>query len=330
MSTPSVPDPFFRAAPEPGEDWPEARVHGALIGAPKAVIAYARALLSAIAAGRIAHEQPRKQLFSDPSGGGDFRVMPCVLRGAGGALKTIKIVGTDRAQAVVPGKITVGKAFALHPVENFITHSFDACLLSSARTGLCAALAVERLAKRRGRVGIIGAGRVGWYAGLYLAHLGGFEDILFVDLDRDRARVCAALLAEHCPGVNARAVDELPGGLAAAVLATTSATPFFARPPSAPPLVIATGADTPDQRELMDDWTRETHIFADTLDGLDYGDLLAWRTAGQLDGKTVTTLLDLYAVRLPDDDKARVFVSSGSALMDAVAIGYLLDVRLAP
>lgn len=318
------PDPlhaFFRTSTEPCEDWSDARVHQALSRDPRGVIAYADGLLTAIAHRRLAVELPRKQLFPDPPGGGDFRVMPCVMRGAGGVLKTVKIVGTDRAQAVVPGKITVGKAFALHPTENFITHSFDACLLSSARTGLCAALAVERLAPRRGLAGIVGAGRVGWYAGLYLAHLGGFEEIVFSDLDKERAGTCAALLAERCPGVAVRAVEALPDGLDLAVLATTSAAPFFERGDQSPPLVVSTGADTPDQRELTDAWAENSHLFVDTLDSLDYGDLLAWRSRGP----EVTPLLDLYAVPLPfDDGRDQVFISTGSALLDAVAIGYLL------
>jgi len=85
-------------------------------------------------------------LFSDPGDAGDFRVMPCVVRRGGRVRKTIKVVGTNLAQQVVPGQITVGKALALHPVENFVTDLFEACLLSSARTGACAALALDLLA----------------------------------------------------------------------------------------------------------------------------------------------------------------------------------------
>jgi len=290
------------------------------------MIGYAHHLLLALSEGRLHAELPRKQFFLDRNGGGDFRVMPCVLRNERMVLKTVKIVGTDRAQTVVQGKITVGKAFALHAIENFVTHAFDACLLSSARTGLCAALAVERLAPRRGRIGIIGAGRVGWYAGLYIAHLGGFNEIVLFDIDRGRAETCAALLARQCPDIVVRAAHAQPVGLDVVVLATTSQTPFFERRGGVPPLVVSIGADGPEQRELSDAWATDSVLFVDTPDSLDYGDLLAWRREGRVGTERITPILDLYPNPPAFDSTARVFVSTGSALFDAVAIGYLLNV----
>jgi hypothetical protein len=127
--------------------------------------------------------------------------------------KTVKLVGTNVVQERLADQITVGRAFALHPQENFVTHSFAACLLSSARTGACAALAGERLAPRRTTtVSLIGAGRVGCYSALYLAALGGLERLHVHDRDGRRAEGLARALAEHPAAAGLSMTVGLPRG----------------------------------------------------------------------------------------------------------------------
>jgi ornithine cyclodeaminase/alanine dehydrogenase-like protein (mu-crystallin family) len=165
-------DPFdevLRVRSEPYRYWTEIEVHRALTRDAQGYFGFVLDALSELACGRATMELPAKQLFTDPGDAGDFRVMPCVVRRGGAAMKTVKLVGTNRLQRVVPGQITVGKALVLHPEENFITHILEACLLSSARTGLGAALAMHLLAGTTDSVAVIGSGRVGYYAAYFAA-----------------------------------------------------------------------------------------------------------------------------------------------------------------
>ncbi|MEO8008562.1 MAG: hypothetical protein ABI728_08595 [Betaproteobacteria bacterium] len=131
-----VGDQVLRISGERFLYYEESSVHRLLTTDPIAAFAYFAAGLTAAALGSISVEQPPKPIFSDSGESGDFRIMPCVLRRGNLVRKTVKIVGTNVAQRLVPGQMTVGKAFCLHPEENFITHVFEACLLFSARTGL--------------------------------------------------------------------------------------------------------------------------------------------------------------------------------------------------
>lgn len=320
-------DGVLRLEGEPCAFLDEARVHAALTRDPRAYYRYLKAQLAAIAAGEMSVELPAKQVFSDGPGAGDFRVMPCIVRDGQTARKTVKIVGTNLAQKIVPGQITVGKAFCLHPSENFITHVFDACLLSSARTGACAALAVELLAAQRRNVTVLGAGRVGYYAALYLSFLDGVEEITLCDLKPGKAHEVAACLANRAPGVRFSAKN--PGPADVVVLATTSSTPLCAPPAWNARLVVSLGADIDEQSELDRRWARAADLYVDSLDSLRFGDLRNWLDAGLITAEQVT---DLQAVlrkgHAPSSGRPRVFVSTGSALFDNLTIGYLLECEL--
>lgn len=323
-------DGVLRLGGEPCAHLDETRVHAALTRDPRAYYLYLKQQLAAIAAGEMLIELPPKQVFDDGPGAGDFRVMPCIVRNGQTARKTVKIVGTNFAQQIVPGQITVGKAFCLHPSENFITHIFDACLLSSARTGACATLAVELLAAQRRLVTVLGAGRVGYYASFYLSFLDGIEEITLCDLKPGKARDVAACLAKLAPGVRFSAKE--PGQLGptdVVVLATTSSTPLCAPPAWGSRLVVSLGADIDEQSELDRRWAKAADLYVDSFDSLRFGDLRNWLDAGLITAEQVT---DLQAVlrkeHAPSSDRPRVFVSTGSALFDNLTIGYLLEREL--
>ncbi len=304
-------------------DW---RIHHLLTRNPAGYCRFIERELKECAAGRLSLELPAKLVFPDGECAGDFRVMPCVVRRPEGARKTIKLVGTNTVGRRVPDQVTVGKAWVLDPVENFVSHSFDACLLSSARTGACAAVAAARLAVSRARVNVVGAGRVGYYAALYLASLGNIDTVYLADRLDDRARRCADLLAQQVPAVRFTAVGfaELPE-CDVAVLATTSTRPLCAPPGWGAQLVASLGADTTYQRELDAAWLDMAEIYVDSTDSLRYGDLHAWRAAGCLREEQLTDLLQLLrSTPEPAGGRPRIFVSTGWALLDNLTIGYLL------
>ena len=253
----------LRVHHEPFEYVNERAVHDALVTRPLAYLDYLHDSLTAIASGRIVVEQPPKQVFADvvndhgpTSAGGDFRVMPCIVRRESRVWKTVKVVGTNVVQKTVPDQITVGKALCLDAAENHITHIIEACLLSSARTGACAAIAVKQLAVSRRRVLVVGAGRVGSYAAFYVSALQGVEEITFVDLLHDRAEAAAALATRRSRAQRSSAPVRVGSSIEAdaVIVATTAQMPIVAPAATQARLVVSVGADAPLQHELSREW----------------------------------------------------------------------------
>jgi len=326
----TLPAPF-RVAREPCRYHTEAEIHGALTADPGGYVRFMRQNLAAVATGKARVTLPPKQVFEDPATNGDFRVMPCELEHAGEVTKIVKVIGTNTLQREVPDQITVGKLFALHPGENFVSDIFEACLLSSARTGACAALAVLALARARRELVIVGSGRVGLYAALYAAAAGGVGRVRFCDLIPDRASQAAAWLAAAVPGLRSegRPIADIDAA-DVVVLATTSGTPVASPPCWGANLVVSLGADTNTQSELDPAWPRFADLYCDTPDSLRFGDLRAWSEEGLVDAATVTDLLEVLRRPLADSGRPRVFISTGSALFDNLTARYLMDLHAVP
>ncbi|WP_372716613.1 hypothetical protein [Immundisolibacter sp.] len=309
--------------PQPAHcrEWGEAEVHHRLTANPAAYLAFAEAYLGELGADRTRIELPPKQVFTEPAGG-DFRLMPCVVRGPRGVLKTVKVIGTNRVQIRVPGQITVGELLVLDSAEHFVSHRFAGCLLSSARTGVTAALALKYLAAQARRVTVIGAGRVGYYVALYCAHALPLARIDIVDQDPMRAEATARALAS-C-GVPCQAAETADADSDAWLLATTSTEPFCAPPPLGPALAVSLGADALDQHELCDAWADRARLWVDSVDALAYGDLHSWRRQGLIADTPPPDLLTLLASAPPAGPSLRLFVSTGCALLDNMTAAYLL------
>ena len=317
----------LRITPEPFTYFDEYQVHRLLTENPLEYLRWVRQQLADIAEGSMQLELPLKQIFCDPQNESDFRIMPCVVRNGAYICKTVKIIGTNTLQQQIPDQITVGKAFALHPEENFVNHVFEACLLSSARTGVCAALATELLAPASESLTVIGAGRVGFYAAFFAASSDCLRSIRIADSDSTRAIGTAALLSSMLPGlaVNAVSMKELTD-TDVVILATTSKEPFCRPPAWGAKLVISLGADTDNQRELTPEWISIADIFVDTRDSARFGDLAAWQAAGLIATDGLADLFDLLRQNAPRSiTRPRLFISTGSALFDNLTISYLLD-----
>lgn len=316
---------LFRLNPEPYTFFDDRRVHRALTTDPRAYLDALLEAIESIAFGKASLELPPKQVFVDPGQRSDFRVMPCVVRFPGRTRKTVKIIGTNWPRTVVPGEISVGKAFSLHPTENFIEAGFAGCLLSSARTGACVATGLRLLAPDSRHIAIVGSGRVGYYAGLFAASLGEAERISFADIVEERALLAAQSLRSRFSGLETDTFHpgELPSTSDALVLATDSEQPIFDASGYRPRLVVSVGADTDWQSEISPEVLSHYALSVDTQDSPNYGDLAAFRSHGHLD---IDKLPDLF--ELARDDSRRqspaLFVSTGSALFDNLTIDYLM------
>jgi ornithine cyclodeaminase/alanine dehydrogenase-like protein (mu-crystallin family) len=274
----------------------------------------------AVSDGSAQIDMPPKQIFADDDVEGDFRIMPCVLRWGDRHWKTVKVVGTNNAQRIVPDKITVGKALVVHPRENFVTDVIDACILSSARTGACAAIGASALDAARERVAIVGSGRVGFYSALYLCAQGGVARLAFYDAIAERAENAARALAILYPHIEFTAHSGAPDANLV-IVATTSTQPLLHPDDTSAATVISLGADTDVQRELYPAWRQAADLHVESFDSLRYGDLKHWGVPPN----EVTELSRLFTSgRQAARDRA-VFISTGSALFDNLAIGYLLE-----
>lgn len=320
---------LLRLNREPYEFHDDRRVHEALTIDPREYLDELLGGLEAIARGRAKLELPPKAVFVDPGQRSDFRVMPCVVRFPDRVRKTVKIIGTNWPRRVVPGEISVGQAFALHAEENFIEAGFGGCILSSARTGACAATAIRLLAPRRETLAVVGSGRVGYYSAHYAIALSGVRRVLFADLDENRARLAARLLGGTHPDVSTGtfAADDLSSRPDVLVLATDSETPLFDASGHCPSLVVSLGADTDWQRELAPPVLDRFAVYVDTHDSRNYGDLSAFSARGLMDGREVLDMQELIVE--PQRRKSpAVLVSTGSALFDNLTIDYLLRLGL--
>lgn len=302
----------------------ENAVHRLLTHQPRHFLQFLRTELEAIARGSVELDMTPKEIFHDGDSGGDFRLMPCVVRRSDSTMKTVKIIGTNVVQQRMPDQITVGKALVLDARENFVTHIIDACVLSSARTGACAALALELLAPRRDTLLLVGAGRVGYYALFYALAQGGVRDVVVADRERDRAEALVRYFRRTHPEwrFSVASPDKMPQ-VDAAILATTSTTPVCPALAWGAGLVVSLGADTDYQRELDPAWADAADIFVDTHDSARYGDIRSWLAEERVKRDHLRDLFDILANGV-SGQRPRIFVSTGSALFDNLAISYLL------
>jgi len=326
-STAACHDTPLRVHPEPYEYVDEAAVHRALTRDPAGYLRWFRSWLQAVADGHTTMELPSKQIFRDGPSEGDFRVMPCVLRSGGEVIKTVKLIGTNLAGSVVPDQVTVGKAFRLHPTDNHVERIYEACLLSSARTAACAVTAIDTLAATPpSRVGLIGCGRVAYYAALYLLASQPVNEIILQDVEPTRPPALRDWLFRQSsapPAVHIAGPDDPIPGCDTLLVATTSTTPIVHHDQTSATLVVSVGADTHDQRELDAGWASAADLYADSADAHHVGDLAAWRREHRFEPAQATDLLTLLRCGTCYEHDRRVFISTGSALFDNITIAYL-------
>lgn len=320
---------ILRPAVEPVRLVSDADVHDITLADPAGYLAFLERELREIAVGRTMMILPPKMVFEDGPKKGDFRLMPCVTGTADRIVKSVKVVGTNLAQHEVPDQVTVGKAMLLHHEENYVTHLFDANVLSSIRTGACIALAARLLGKRPRHLVFFGAGRVGFYGAAFASTLSGIESMRFVDVEPNRAEAMARLLAGR--GVGIRCMAGAPPRNTHAdvvVLATTSISPFCRPPAWGASLIVSVGADTDYQFELDPSWPDKADIYVDTLDSARFGDLRRWLAEERVRKEDLRDMFEVMRSR-PAMARPALFVSTGSALFDNLTMAYVAQ-RLSP
>jgi len=247
--------------------------------------------------------------------------------------------------ASFPGNVKQGMARAsavliLNNVSTGLPEAIlESSLISARRTAASAALAAREL--RRGRVtgaaGLIGTGVINFETSRFLLHtVPDLDRLLLFDLDRDRAALMAARIAEMARGVRGQAVE--------VVVADDPATIFR----TCPLIAFATTAVRPHVSDLsacpagatilhtsLRDLTAEVILASDNVvDDPDHVSRaqtsihLAEQRAGHRDFIRCT-LADLLAGTAPakaDEDAVTVFSPFGLGVLD-LAVGDLVRRR---
>lgn len=323
---------IIRVSPEPLRQFTDLEVHQLLCADLPAYLNYIDLGLREISLGNSRLNMPPKQLFQQPGESGDFRVMPCVRTTSKGRLhKTVKLVGTNRAGQQVPDQISVGKACYLDPLENFVSHQFDACLLSSIRTGACAAVAARHLQSLDRPIRsfrLVGAGRVGFYAALCLLGDTEINSLQICDYLPPRAAAVATALQKRFPDCEITSTDYASlTNCDLLVLATSSETALYHPDQFDAQIVISLGADSQQQREIHDhpQW-HSGNVYVDTVDSLLFGDLAAWRKTAEHPESKLTDITQLAAAEPGRAAHPALFIATGSALLDNLTMSYLVEI----
>ena len=269
---------------------------------------------------------PIKQVFESPALTGDFRVMPCVIDTL--QIKCVKIIGTNEEQRTIKDKICVGKALLIDYYDNHVYALFDVCALSSFRTAAIACLALRRSGIEPISVGVIGAGRIGFYTALILHRWYGINTITFCDSDPSNRDRFAALCRQTLPKliIREQPLEIICRESEAVFLATTAQNPLCTSANSANiKFISSVGADADNLSEIDVSLTSSHRLLTDSMQSMCLGDMKRWYADGMLDISRVTELKDFKAQAMVVAEKI-LFISTGVAVQDALVCKFIYDV----
>jgi len=331
---------ILRLPLEPCVHYPEMTVHREIMSGLSGFMDALERFYLAWARGETAVAQPPKQVYWRPGVRGDWRVMPCAVErgcpgsaGIAGGIDAVKIIGTNEEGRVVGDKISVGKALLLHPTDHHVEAIFDVAALSSFRTAAISVLAYKYGGHRRAAAaGIVGAGRIGYYTAAILQQWMGLSQLLVHDVDVGRSdRFTQAVGPWFGGAVHSVGLADLCRGSQAMFLATTSSQPVVdGRRGREARFISSVGADADNLSELTPDVLDGRLLVSESRQNIACGDLRRWHAAGVIGPEHIRTLdavIGDAAAGVPVDTGV-VFISTGTALQDALVCRFLHD-RLA-
>lgn len=277
---------------------------------------------------------PQKMILSTDGVRGDFRIMPCQINYDGKMINTVKLVGTNEEEQVVSDKITVGKAFLFHPTDNFISAIFDACVMSSARTGVCAVVAFKHLAVKGKSAGILGCGRIGYYTSMFLSLIDGVERFVCYDSNSERIEDYKRLVEPFgIPVIVADSIETLLKQSDSLFLSTYSRKSLISASDIETygiDFVSSVGADCNDYSEFDESIaTLPGKIYVDVTHSVKCADLKKWVSNGLMSEDKVVEIKDVISGKyIPDEKNCRVFISTGFAFTDCISLDFLYTKRL--
>lgn len=331
---------ILRLPLEPCVHYPELTIHREIMGSLCGFMDALESFYLAWARGEAAVTQPPKQVYCRTSVRGDWRVMPCAIEqlgpGSGGmssAIDAVKIIGTNEEESVVRDKISVGKALLMHPTDHHVEAIFDVAALSSFRTAAISVLAYKYCGHRGDDVaGIIGAGRIGYYTAAILRQWMGLKRLLVHDTRETQSGLFTEVFGDSFGGtVHSVGLTDLCRDSQAVFLATTSSEPVIdGRRGRNARFISSVGADADSLSELAPDVLDGRLLVSESRQNIALGDLRRWHAAGLIEPEHIRPLGAVIgdAVAGVPVDRGVVFISTGTAVQDALVCRFLHD-RLA-
>lgn len=271
---------------------------------------------------------PRKQVFSTSGLKGDFRVMPCIVNHfEGKKVKVVKVIGTNEEEQIVQDKISVGKALLIHQTDNFVEAIFDVCALSSFRTAAISVLAYKHSVDfDKQEIGIIGAGRIGFYTAVILHHWLGVKKLIVCDTNMDHSCSFKQALEEWMPyGIVEQPLEELCKSCTSLFLVTTSRLSLIsADDAEGVDFISSVGADADNLSELDHSLVKDRKIISESRQNVHFGDLKRWEESGLLKKKDIIELRDMIG-QTEKGKHSVIFVSAGTAVQDTLICQFLFD-----
>ena len=271
---------------------------------------------------------PNKQVFTVKSLKGDLRIMSCIVNnGKEELIKVVKVIGTNEEERVVKDKISVGKALLIHPTDNFVEAIFDVCSLSSFKAAAMSVLAFKHLTNFGDHtIGIIGCGRIGFYMSCILYHWLGVRKIMVMDTNKSHIKGFKEVLRSLIHGqIKEETLNGLCTSCSALFLATDSKSPIISADNAKRIHFIASvGADADNLSEVDSSLIKGRQLITDSRDNIHFGDLKRWKSAGLI---TKDKLIELQEImnHKKDTNKAKLFISTGIAVPDAIVCHFLYE-----
>lgn len=270
---------------------------------------------------------PKKQIFQTKNIDGDFRIMPCMINESYN-IKAVKIIGTNEENKVIKDKICVGKAFLIHPYDNYIYAMFDVCVLSSFRTAAISVLAYHLLhTSYVSGIGIIGTGRIGFYTALILNKWLHVNHFYCNDINHTNRENFLKLAEQYMPNVqiNFIDIDEMEKTCESVFLATDSKKSILnAQNAKKIKFISSVGADADNLSELDASILEDRIIVTDSHHSMILGDLKMWKDQNIIDQNNVLELCTLQDNKNLQMQKI-LFISTGIATQDALISQFVYD-----
>jgi len=266
--------------------------------------------------------QPKKQLFETQGIKGGFRVMPCIIKDFEGAtIKAVKVIGTNEEEQTVHDKICVGKALLINTTDNYVEGIFDVSALSSFRTAAISVLAFKHTSSSNQDIGLIGAGRIGYYTALILSKWLGAHSIHVTDINVKMTQRFENLLKGEI--IIAKApLEELCSTCTTVFLSTNSQKEILtAANAQSFTFISSVGADASNLSELHHDLIKGRMIISESRQNIYFGDMNRWYKRGMITEEDVTELKDIIGLDHPK--KPILFISTGAAVQDALICHFL-------
>ncbi|NOR58298.1 MAG: hypothetical protein GQ474_07230, partial [Sulfurimonas sp.] len=149
---------------------------------------------------------PKKKIIYTPNLKGDFRVMPCITNFSDG-IKAVKVIGTNEENKTIKDKISVGKMLLIDWYDNYVYATIDACVLSSFRTAAISLLAYSLVYEKNDSIGLLGLGRIGFYAAIILHRWLGVNQINCYDPNSIISEKFKKLISFYAPDMSINILD---------------------------------------------------------------------------------------------------------------------------